>query len=66
MEEKAFELDYEDWPLPSDSVWREDANVWKEGKEEEGQRRKEEMEDEQRKDRKRREEGRKRRKERMG
>ena len=51
-EHVAYELEYETDPLPSDSSYREDANVWKSGNVETGQIAKEKLEDIQRADRK--------------
>lgn len=50
-EHVAYELEYETDPLPSDSVYREDANVWKSGNIENGQLAKEKLEEIQRADR---------------
>lgn len=51
-EHVAYELEYEVDPLPSDSVYREDSNVWKSGNVENGQLAKEKLEEIQRADRK--------------
>lgn len=50
-----YVLEYENDPLPSDSVYREDANVWKSGNVEKAQIAKEKLEEIQRSDRKWRE-----------
>ena len=51
-EHVAYELEYETDPLPSDSIYREDANVWKSGNIEKSQMAKEKLEEIQRADRK--------------
>ena len=50
-EHVAYELEYETDPLPSDSTYREDTNVWKSGNVEKGQMAKEKLEEIQRADR---------------